>query len=201
MEPVLSFSSLVSSVLWKPVIWLYCNSTDWLPQDWKSGFGESWSRLESILYFWTPGSSRKGPIKYGLSVLPCFHPSSICPSVQAFSWNCIVSFFWNLAWCQKLIWSCAWQTWIFWEKIFFASKLGKRAQNGLKTRFFQFIGKFGHQFLLNLIYNGNFYYLLCSCTNPIFGTIFVPEIWAKMFSANQIAGYFNQPYLQNKSMK
>ena len=31
--------------------------------------------------------------------------------------------------------------------------------------------------------------------------IFVPEIWAKMFSANQIAGFFNQPYLQNKSMK
>ena len=26
-------------------------------------------------------------------------------------------------------------------------------------------------------------------------------IWAKMFSVNQIAGFFNQPYLQNKSMK
>ena len=26
-------------------------------------------------------------------------------------------------------------------------------------------------------------------------------IWAKMFSANQIAGLFNQPYLQNKGMK
>ena len=42
--------------------------------------------------------------------------------------------------------------------------------------------------------------MLCSCTNPIFGEIFVPEIWAKMFSANQIAGFFNQPYLQNKLM-
>ena len=31
--------------------------------------------------------------------------------------------------------------------------------------------------------------------------IFIPEIWAKMFSANQIAGFFNQPYLQKKSMK
>ena len=30
---------------------------------------------------------------------------------------------------------------------------------------------------------------------------FVLEIWAKMFSANQIAGFFNQPYHQNKSMK
>ena len=26
-------------------------------------------------------------------------------------------------------------------------------------------------------------------------------LWAKMFSANQIAGFFNQPYLQSKSMK
>ena len=47
---------------------------------------------------------------------------------------------------------------------FFAPKLGKRAQNGSKTGFFQFIGKFGHQFLLNLIYNGNLFYLLCSCS-------------------------------------
>ena len=31
--------------------------------------------------------------------------------------------------------------------------------------------------------------------------MFVPEIWGKMFSANQIAGFFNQPYLQNKSVK
>ena len=50
------------------------------------------------------------------------------------------------------------------------------------------------------MYNENLY-LLCSCTNPIFGKIFVTEIWAKMISANQIAGFFNQPYLHNKSMK
>ena len=29
----------------------------------------------------------------------------------------------------------------------------------------------------------------------------VPEIWAKMLSVNQIAGFFNQPYIQNKSVK
>ena len=52
-----------------------------------------------------------------------------------------------------------------------------------------------------MIHNEDLYYLLCSCTNPIFGKIFVPEILAKMFSANQIAGFFNQLYLQNKSMK
>ena len=53
---------------------------------------------------------------------------------------------------------------------------------------------------MNLIYNENLYYLLCFCTNPILGKIFVFEIWAKMFSVSQIAGFFNRPYLQNKSM-
>ena len=35
----------------------------------------------------------------------------------------------------------------------------------------------------------------------MFGKMLVHKIWTKMFSANQIAGFFNQPYLQNKSMK
>ena len=52
-----------------------------------------------------------------------------------------------------------------------------------------------------MVYYENLYYLLCSCTNPILGKIFVAEVWAEMFSANQIPGFFNQPYLQNKSMK
>ena len=86
-------------------------------------------------------------------------------------------------------------------KFFLPLKLGKETQNGPKTGFFQFIGKYGNWYLMNLIYNENVYYLLCSCTNPIFGKNFVPEIWAKMFSVNQIAGFFNQPYLQNKSLK
>ena len=78
------------------------------------------------------------------------------------------------------------------EKSFLPQKLGKWTKNGPKTGFFKFIEKFAHQVLLNLLC------LLCSCANPIFGKIFVPEILAKMFSANQIAEFFNQPYLQNK---
>ena len=74
-----------------------------------------------------------------------------------------------------------------------------RAKMGLK-RFFQFIGNLGHNVLLNLIYNENLY-LLCSSTNRILEKTFVPEIRAKMFSANLIAGFFNQPYLQNKLIK
>ena len=38
-------------------------------------------------------------------------------------------------------------------------------------------------------------------TNLVFGEILVPEIWAKMLLANEIAGFFNQLYLLNKIMK
>ena len=37
--------------------------------------------------------------------------------------------------------------------------------------------------------------------HSVLGNILVPEIWAKMFSANQTAQVFNQSYLQKKSMK
>ena len=43
--------------------------------------------------------------------------------------------------------------------------------------------------------------LFISCRNLIYGKNFVPEIWAEMFEANQIGGFFNQPYLQSRPMK
>ena len=93
---------------------------------------------------------------------------------------------------------------------FFASKIKKLGQNWIKKAFIEFTEKFDHKFLLNLFYDENLYYVLCSYTyivlysrtNPIFGKkIFFPEIWSKISSANQIARFFNQPYLQNKSVK
>ena len=48
--------------------------------------------------------------------------------------------------------------------------------NRSKIRFFEFRGKFGQWFSLNLFYNENLYYLLCSWINPIFGENLVPEI-------------------------
>ena len=57
----------------------------------------------------------QGPIKYGLSA----HPStllSVLPSVSKFSWDWHISFFWNLAWCYGPIFSCVWQSWMFWKK-------------------------------------------------------------------------------------
>ena len=61
----------------------------------------------------------------------------------------------------------------FCRKICLPPKLGKWTRNRPKARFLEFIKTFGHSFLMNLIYNENLYYLLCFCTNPIFGKIFV----------------------------
>ena len=52
-----------------------------------------------------------------------------------------------------------------------------------------------------MFYNENLYYLLCSCTNPIFLKNLVSEIKTKMVSANQIVGFSNQLFLQKKLMK
>ena len=87
------------------------------------------------------------------------------------------------------------------EKFLLLPKLGKWTKNGPKTGFFEFIENFVINFygICSII---KIYIICCvPCTNSLFGKILVPEIWAKMFSANQIAGFFNQPYLQNKSMK
>ena len=94
----------------------------------------------------------------------------------------------------------------FLEKKFLPQKLGKIGKMGprwVKNRVFSIYWKIWSLIfaIINLIYDVNLYCFLCSCTNPIFGKIFVPEIWAKMFSVNQISGFFNQPYLQKKSMK
>ena len=35
----------------------------------------------------------------------------------------------------------------------------------------------------------------------MFGKNFVPEIWAKILSANQTAAFLNEQILQNKSLK
>ena len=89
----------------------------------------------------------------------------------------------------------------FLEELFLPPNLGKWTKNGPETGFFEFIEKFGYQLLLDLFFNENLYCLLCSSTDPIFEKIFVPEMWAKIISANQISGFFNQPYIQNKSLK
>ena len=75
---------------------------------------------------------------------------------------------------------------------FFEEKKICHGENGPKIGFFEFIGKI----FLNLVYKESLYYLLYSCTNPILrGKIWFFEIWAKMLSANHIAGFSNRLYL------
>ena len=130
-----------------------------------------------------------------MSVLPSFHLSFSLPGCFLGIVSLVFSKFWHGARNPSVTEP------EFSEKNFLPQKLGKWIKNEPKTGFFSFTEKLGHYFLLNLFYNENLYYLLCSCTNPIFGKTFVPEIWAKMRSVNQIARFFNHPYLQNKLMK
>ena len=134
-------------------------------------------------------------------VCPSFRPSvppSILQSVRAFSWNyIIINFGMVLETHMKLCMTAGFSG----KNIFWPKNWENGPKMGQNQGFFKFIEKFGHYVLLNLFYNENLYNLLCSCANRIFGKIFVSEIWAKMFSDNQIARLFNQPYLQNRSMK
>ena len=127
--------------------------------------------------YWTPCGSWKVPMKYGQSVL-----LSIILSVQAFSslvFASLVFFFGivletHMKLCMTVL--------NFPKKNFFAPKMVQ------KLKFIEKCKK------LKNIENS-------SCTNPIFGDSLVHEIWAKMFSANKIEGFFNQPDLRSKSMK
>ena len=60
---------------------------------------------------------------------------------------------------------CAWQNLIYWKKIY----CQKNWENGPTKGFFEFIERFGHEFLLNVFYIETWYFLLCSSTNPICG--------------------------------
>ena len=70
-------------------------------------------------------------------------------------------------------------------------------ETGLKICFLDLLKNSVIIFYLNLVYNESLYYLLYSCTNPIFGKSLVPEIWAKMCLANQIVGFLNQLHIYN----
>ena len=65
----------------------------------------------------------------------------------------------------------------FFKKICCPKNGENRPKIGLKIGFFGFIGKFSHQFFLNLVYKESSYYLLYSCTNPILGKNLIPEMW------------------------
>ena len=82
------------------------------------------------------------------------------------------------------------------EKHFCPKNLG----HGPKIGIFELKENFGCYFSLNLFYNENLYHLRCSCANSMFGKNLFPVIQTKMLSANQMAGFFNQLFFQNKLM-
>ena len=129
---------------------------------------------------------------------------SFCQSfclAGTFTWNCFIVFskFWHGA--RNLYGILCDKAWFSWKK----KICYKNWANGPKM-----CQKQGFLSLLkNLV---SHFYWVCSVMKiyficcvpaqiPYLGKFIVPEIWAKIFSANQIARFFNQPYLQNKSMK
>ena len=150
-------------------------------------------------------------IRVCLSILPSFPPfvfssfhlsifPSFRPSVWKFSWDWLISFFLKLSMVLEAYVLCMTEA-DFFKKICCPKNGENRPKIGLKIGFFGFIGKFSHQFFLNLVYKESSYYLLYSCTNPILGKNLILEIWAKMLLANQIAGFLNWVYLENTKMK
>ena len=78
--------------------------------------------ISNCILYWTPGLGRKGPVNKGLSVL------SDLPSVRKFSWDWLISFFLKLSMVLGAVYSCVWQSRIFWEK----SPSGKNDQKWSK---------------------------------------------------------------------
>ena len=115
-----------------------------------------------------PWQYLQGPYEIG-----SVHPSYLA-SVWVFSWTWIIRSLWILSWCQKPSWIYTWQP-DFLDK-HLPPKLRKWTKNRSKKGFLNLKKNLVINFSLNLFYNENFYYLLCSCTNPIFGKDLIPEI-------------------------
>ena len=141
-------------------------------------------RVIDIYLLWTPGRGWKGHLNQGLFILPIF-----CPSVRKFSRDWLISFFSETQ--HGVREPCVTES-DFLKKIIF-SKNEEMCQKWAKNRVFKIYWKIQLLIFLNLVYKESLYYLLYSCTNSISGKNLIP--------ANQITGYLNQLYLQNKTMK
>ena len=138
----------------------------------------------------TPGYGWKGSMNQGLSICPSILPS-FCLEVFL-----VHQFFLKLS---IVLGPCV----VIRDRagFFFKKFVPKNGANGPKIGVFEFFGKFSHKSFLNLIYKKSLYYLKYSCTNFILGKNLVHEIWTEMLLSNQIAGFLNCLYLQNKMMK
>ena len=74
---------------------------------------------------------------------------SVLPSVRRFSRDLLVRFFWNLAWCYWPIYSCVWQSRIFWKK----SPWGKNNQRWSKMAQIHGFGTFEESHVISFVWS------------------------------------------------
>ena len=135
---------------------------------------------------WIPGSSRNGPVKYCLSILLSCCLSGFFLGIESLGF----SEFWH---GSRKPYQVVWQSQIFLEIFFLPHKLGEWAKNrGFFNLKMNLVIDF-HQICSIM----KICYLLGSSTNPMFGKNLVPEIQAKMLSANQMDEFLKST-LQNK---
>ena len=143
---------------------------------------------------WTPPRQTKGPVKQGLTRPP---PPSFCPCVfleldHQFFHICGIVLETHMKFCTTNP--------DFLVGKFFAPE---KQENGSEIGFFEFIEKFRLQFLLNQFNNENLFFILkVPAQIPYLEKVLFLRYGPKYcLSANQIAEFFNQPYLRNKLMK
>ena len=126
----------------------------------------------------------------------------VCPSFLLSGYflgigSLVFSKFWHGAVAP---WSGPWQNQIFLEKLFLLQTLEKWVKIGLKIIGLNLFKKwiFNFYWICSITKT---YYLLCFCTQSIFGRNLVHGIWAKMLCANQIAVFIKERSFQNKWIK
>ena len=127
-----------------------------------------------------------GRVLWTGSTLPSVR-SSVRPSFLQFSWNWLISFFWNVVWCYGPIKRCARQGSIFWKK---TGKNDPKWVLGLFRKIYELV-LFGNSVEWKYLWP--------------FRLVQKPHIWekpdsevmAKMLSTNQISVFFDRQYLVN----
>ena len=97
------------------------------------------------------------------------------------------------------IWSCAWQNWIFWKKNL-PQKLGKWTKNGPVKGFLNLLKKLD----INFYWTYSIMKICIICCVPAqipyLGKFLLPRYEPKRSQPIRWQDFFNQPYLQSKSM-
>ena len=86
---------------------------------------------------------------------------------------------------------------LFWGMFLYFFRNVRKSGKWGKIGLVEFIEKFGYLFFLIWFFNESVHYLLCSCTNSIFGKNLV---WEEVLWTYQIEGFLSQLYSWNSLM-